>query len=224
MNNLALQRNIAMKNGNLPLHKYLSLLLLIASLSACSALSTPAPIPTRWPTVTPFLVIELEDLVMPKHELVPEITVVLPTSPPIDVEELFPIEVQVIDCIPLMHAGWIWYEVQFNDTLDGLAQRTDTIVKKLFQINYPDEIEPLASDSLILTPENDWSWDVKPNMNSDPKYHSFLIRVWLKDRGDKGEDQWYLELESIQTGQNHRFPNLEALFDFFQEQIIKRQN
>ena len=79
---------------------------------------------------------------MATYELIPEPTVVLPYSAHTDVEELFPVEVPEVGCIPWTPDG-------------GLVQRTDTIVEKLIEINYPDEIEPLASDSLILTPEKD---------------------------------------------------------------------
>ena len=55
-------------------------------------------------------------------------------------------------------------------------------------------------------------------------YFSFLIRIWLEDQGDKGEARWHIELETIQTSQKVRFPNIEAMFDFFREQIRKKVN
>jgi hypothetical protein len=59
-------------------------------------------------------------------------------------------------------------------------------------------------------------------MKYQPEYHSFLVRLWLEDRKEKGEDQWHIEVESIQTGQKYRFPDPEAMFGFFQEQIIRK--
>lgn len=50
-------------------------------------------------------------------------------------------------------------------------------------------------------------------------YHSFLVRLWLENGNDKGEDRWNIEIESIQTGQKHQFPDLEALFEFLRAQI-----
>ena len=61
-------------------------------------------------------------------------------------------------------------------------------------------------------------------MNSDPKYHSFMIRLWQEDRDEMRSNHWYVELESIQTGQKNEFVNLEVLFDFLRRQIDMEQN
>jgi hypothetical protein len=51
------------------------------------------------------------------------------------------------------------------------------------------------------------------------RYHSFLIRLWLEDRDDEVGAEWLIELESIQSGQKYRFPDLEAMLQFFRDQI-----
>jgi hypothetical protein len=50
-------------------------------------------------------------------------------------------------------------------------------------------------------------------------YHSFLIRLWLEEQDDEAGAEWRIELESIQSGQKYRFPDLEAMFQFFRDQI-----
>ncbi len=57
----------------------------------------------------------------------------------------------------------------------------------------------------------------------DDIYHSFLIRLWVEDRHDNREEEWRIELESIQSGQKHQFPDLEAMLDFFRDQIKMTQ-
>ena len=55
------------------------------------------------------------------------------------------------------------------------------------------------------------------------RYHSFLIRLWFEDRDDEEGAEWHIELESIQSGQKYRFPDLEAMLSFFREQISVAQ-
>ena len=143
-----------MINVDLSLSKLFSLVFLIFGLSACSAL---APASTNAPTpeliATHFPVIERETVLYPAHEPLPELTVVLPTSPPIDVEESFSVDVPEIDCISTMPDGWIWYEVQPGDTLEKLGKRTDITVDELAEVNCLEENEHLVPGSLIFIPE-----------------------------------------------------------------------
>ena len=54
------------------------------------------------------------------------------------------------------------------------------------------------------------------------RYHSFLIRLWLEDGQGNAGGAWRIDLESIQNGQKHHFPDLEAMLQFFRQIIIEQ--
>lgn len=43
----------------------------------------------------------------------------------------------------------------------------------------------------------------------EPDYHSYLLRMWLVQRGEKG--QWRASLENVQTGEMQGFKDLPSL-------------
>ena len=46
-------------------------------------------------------------------------------------------------------------------------------------------------------------------------YHSYLLRLWQVNEGDKG---WRASLESAQSGELRGFATLDALFDYVRSQ------
>ena len=43
-------------------------------------------------------------------------------------------------------------------------------------------------------------------------YHSFMVRIWQEDGWESGNLQ--IRVESVQSGQTHRFDNLTSLLNF----------
>jgi len=50
-------------------------------------------------------------------------------------------------------------------------------------------------------------------------YFSFLVRLWMAEGNYNGIDSWQIEVESIQTGHLHQFPDLESLIGFLRSQL-----
>jgi hypothetical protein len=54
-------------------------------------------------------------------------------------------------------------------------------------------------------------------MTKQPRYLSFILRIWLAGDGDNPE--WRASLEDTTTGQRRGFGSLEELFDMLKAQI-----
>jgi len=52
----------------------------------------------------------------------------------------------------------------------------------------------------------------------EPRYHSFLVRLWTSGNSDP---TWHISLESSQTGEKKIFANLDCLHDFFDNLVAK---
>ncbi|HUF39303.1 MAG TPA: hypothetical protein VMN57_12330 [Anaerolineales bacterium] len=46
-----------------------------------------------------------------------------------------------------------------------------------------------------------------------------MIRLWFEVRDSQGNQDWQIELESIQTGQTHKFSAPQAMFGFLMGQL-----
>jgi len=56
-------------------------------------------------------------------------------------------------------------------------------------------------------------------MNPSTMYASFLIRVWQDAETIPSVAQWRVEIEHIQSGQQHCFDTLEQALDFLYRQV-----
>ncbi len=54
----------------------------------------------------------------------------------------------------------------------------------------------------------------------EPRYFAYMLRLW-QVKGN-GESSWRASLESPRTGERRGFANLEALFEFLQEQTSRQ--
>lgn len=48
-------------------------------------------------------------------------------------------------------------------------------------------------------------------------YHSFLVRIWREAEQEPGD--YYVTVESVQSGHTYRFEDLSSLLDFLQTAI-----
>ncbi len=91
---------------------------------------------------------------MPARTPLPdELTITLPTAPPIDWSATVQAQVTDIACILMKPDDWIWYEVQTGDTLENLAQRTGITAAKLAQVNCLEENTAIAEQTIIVIPD-----------------------------------------------------------------------
>jgi hypothetical protein len=54
-------------------------------------------------------------------------------------------------------------------------------------------------------------------MSEQPRYHSYLLRLWLA--GDDQAPLWRISLENAQTGERRGFASLEELLIFLKEEM-----
>jgi hypothetical protein len=59
-------------------------------------------------------------------------------------------------------------------------------------------------------------------MQNEPKYHSYLVRLWLLDTGTDTA-HWGGELTHIQSGQKYSFQDIDQLFHYLNEQLKGEQ-
>lgn len=52
-----------------------------------------------------------------------------------------------------------------------------------------------------------------------PQYHSFLLRLWREEEAGV-PNSWHGEVESIQTGRQWKFSDLETMCDLLQSQVL----
>jgi hypothetical protein len=58
--------------------------------------------------------------------------------------------------------------------------------------------------------------DTPVNIEKQPVYHSYLLRLWLENEQSRS---WRMSLENAHTGERMGFACLDALFDFLYQQI-----
>ena len=58
---------------------------------------------------------------------------------------------------------------------------------------------------------------MKGNQMPEPKYHSYLIRLWRED--GEGKSDWRFMLVNLIEGRQWGFANLDRLLAFLKEQV-----
>jgi len=53
-------------------------------------------------------------------------------------------------------------------------------------------------------------------MEAEPRYYSYVLRVWLA--GDTDQPQWHASLEDTHTGERRGFASLAGLCKFLKQQ------